>query len=99
MIVFTRSASIAGGKIGEAIAFAHEITNYVKNKHGLELEVMIPVGGNPNRVAWSSRYVSLAELDEMTLNLIGDGDYLALIAKNADNYITGSIRDTIWRTM
>jgi hypothetical protein len=99
MIVFARSANIAGGKIGSAVAFAHEIASYVKDKHGLELEVLMPIGGNPNRIAWSSRYNSLADLEAMTANLLGDQDYLALVSANADNFIAGSLRDTIWRSM
>jgi len=99
MIIFARSASIASGKIGSAIAFAHEIANYVKDKHNLEVEVIMPIGGNPNRIAWTSRYGSLADFEAMSANLLGDKDYMSLVANNADNIIAGSIRDVIWRTM
>ncbi len=99
MIIFNRTANIAGGKGAGAMAAAHEIASYVKDKHGLELEILMPIGGNPFRITWTARYGSLADLETMTASLMGDKDYMALTAKNADYFIAGSLRDTIWRTM
>ena len=99
MIIFARSANIASGKIGSAIAFAHEIASYAKDKHGLDLEVLMPIGGNPNRIAWTSRYESLADFEVMSAKLLSDNDYMTLVSNNADNFIAGSIRDNIWRKM
>jgi hypothetical protein len=63
MISFTRSASIAPGKTREAMAFAVQIAKLVKDKYGITIEIRLPVGGNPNRIAWHARYESLAEWD------------------------------------
>ena len=99
MIIFTRTASIASGKATSAMAAAYEITSYVKDKHGLELEILMPIGGNPYRITWTSRYNSLADYENMSASLLSDEGYLAIVAKSADNFIAASIRDTIWRTM
>jgi hypothetical protein len=97
MIVFNRSASIAPGKMGSAIAFAHEIAAYMKDAHGTTLEVLVPVGGNPNRIAWSSRYKDLAAFDVVSTKILTDKKYMELVSKNSDNFIPGSVQDSIWR--
>jgi len=60
MITFVRSALIAPGKTGDAIAFANQVAKHIKDKHGTALEMLMPIGGNPNRIAWHARYESLA---------------------------------------
>jgi len=99
MIVFFRSASIAPGKNAGALKFANEIAAYLKDKYGLAMEVAIPIGGNPNRVGWSSRLESLAALEAAQAKLHGDTKYAELIAKGADNYIAGSVHDVMWRIL
>jgi hypothetical protein len=44
MIVITRTASIAPGKTGEAVLFGHQIAKYIKEAHGVSLEVLMPIG-------------------------------------------------------
>lgn len=55
MIVFSRTASIAPGKTPSAMAFAKEISAYLKTTCAIELEVPVPIGGNPNQICWSTR--------------------------------------------
>lgn len=99
MIYFSRTANIAGGKAKGALAIAYEVANYVKDEHGLELEILMPIGGNPNQITWVSRYNSLADYETMSTSLLGDEGYLAMVVKSADYFIAGSIRDAIWRSM
>jgi hypothetical protein len=42
MIAFVRTASVAPGKTGAAIGFAHEIAGYMKSSYDVELEVLRP---------------------------------------------------------
>jgi hypothetical protein len=97
MIAFNRTASIAPGKMGAAMAFAHEIATYLKTAHGIDLEVMIPIGGNPNRIGWTTRYQDLAALDVMNTKMLTDKKYMELVSKNSDNFIPGSVHDSMWR--
>ena len=99
MITITRTASIAPGKTGNAIAFGHQVAKYIKEKHGTSLEVMMPIGGNPARIAWYTRYESLAQWEALTGKLLADKDYLALTAKHSDTFLPGSVHDHIWRTI
>lgn len=97
MIVFYRSASIAPGKMMSAMAFAREIAAFVRETSGIELKIGVPIGGNPNRIGWSAQYENLAALEERQLKLMSDPKYMEIVAKGADNFIAGSVRDEIWR--
>jgi len=99
MIRFVRSASIAPGKLGDALAFAKQISEYIGKQFGVRLEVMMPVGGNPNRVAWRAEYASLAAMEEMQTKMLADPKYMELVAKGGSNFIAGSLNDAIWRTV
>jgi hypothetical protein len=99
MIAFYRSACIAPGKGGSAMTFAREIAAYIKDKHGTDVQVGIPIGGNPNRVGWSVRYDSLAALETIQTKMLADQKYLDMVARGADNFIAGSVHDEIWRML
>jgi hypothetical protein len=99
MIAFYRTASIAPGKIGSALAFAKEIAAFIKAKEGLEVAVALPVGGNPNRIGWSTRYENLGDMEARMGRLQADPKYAEMVAKGADNFIAGSVHDEIWRSL
>ena len=99
MIRFVRSASIAPGRLGDALAFAKQVSDYIGSHFGVRLEVMMPVGGNPNRVAWRAEYPSLAAMEEMQTKMLADPKYLEIVGKGALNFIAGSVNDSIWRTL
>lgn len=99
MIAITRTASIAPGKTGDAVAFGHQIAKYIKEKHGTPLEVLMPVGGNPARIAWHARYDSLSQWETLTTKLLADKEYMELVSKHAGTFLPGSVRDSIWRTI
>ena len=99
MIAFNRMASIAAGKTTNAIAFAHQIAAYMKEAYGLELEVLLPIGGNPQRIAWSTRYNDLAAFDAVSSKLLTDKHYWEIVGKGTENFIAGSMRDSIWRVI
>ena len=99
MITFYRSADIAPGKVPNALAFAHEIARHIEKTTGQVLHVGVPIGGNPNRVGWSTSYESLAALETQQTKMLADKKYWEMVAKGADNFIAGSIRDEMWRSV
>jgi hypothetical protein len=99
MIVFNRTAAIASGKTTGAMSFAQQVAGHFKNTYDIQLEVSTPIGGNPQRVAWSARYKDLAALDTLNQKLAGDKAYWELVGKASDCFIAGSIHDSIWRTL
>ncbi len=99
MITMIRSAAIAPGKTFDAITFAHNIAKHIHDKYGLKLIVSIPIGGNPNRIAWTATYESRAEWETLTAKLMTDVDYAKAVAANAPTFIAGSIHDDFWRAI
>ena len=96
MIVFVRTADIARGKTGDAVAFAHKVAGYIKEKQGVEVQILMPVAGNPLRVAWTARYDGLADVEDMLGKLMGDQDYMNMVKEGSDNFIEGSVNDQLW---
>ena len=99
MIAFSRTASIAPGKTAAAIGYAHQIAAYIKTTMGTDLEVLMPIGGNPNRITWSARYQNLAEFEERQMKMAADEKYMHLVSSGAPNFIAGSVFDTLWRVV
>jgi hypothetical protein len=97
MITIIRSAAIAPGKAGDAIAFAKMITQYIEEKFGVKLQIIMPVGGNPYRIAWLGQYENLAAWETFTHKAAADAEYMTLTSKNAATFLPGSIHDDIWR--
>jgi hypothetical protein len=99
VITISRTASIAPGRTASTIGFAKEIAAYIKQNYGVELEVMMPIGGNPLRIGWVGRYKDLATWEQLTAKGLADSNYMQMVAKGADNFIPGSIHDSIWRNI
>lgn len=99
MIVFTRTASIAPGMMMPAQAFGREIAGFIKDKNGTDVELLLPWGGNPNRIGWSARYASLAAMETAVAALLADRGYQELVASGGGNFVAGSLHDEIWRTI
>ena len=99
MITMIRSAAIAPGKVGDAITFAHKIAKHILDTYGVKLTLSMPIGGNPNRIAWIATYAGVAEWDAFGSKLMSDPDYMAAVAANSATFLPGSIHDELWRSI
>lgn len=99
MITQIRSAAIAPGKTGDAIAFAKHVVKYVKEKYGTTAELLMPIGGNPARIAFRIDYENMTAWEALTARLLADHDYQAEMAKNSATFLPGSVHDDFWRTI
>lgn len=99
MITFVRTVSAMPGKHGEMLAFAHKLKAYLKEKHDIETGLIVPIGGNPNRIAFVNMAPSLAELEIGMGKLAADAEYQKMLVANAANVIPGSVHDEIWRAL
>ena len=96
---FVRTASVAPGKLGTSIAFAKQISEYIGQHFDVKMQVMMPLGGNPHRLAWKTDFASLSAMDEFQSKLLADPKYMEMLHKSGDLFIAGSLNDDIWRTM
>jgi hypothetical protein len=99
MVTVIRSGAIAPGKTGDAIAFAHQIKKLIKEKYGVTIELLVPVGGNPGRIAFRTNYEGLGEWEALSAKLLADAEYLGALASNAAVFLPGSVNDDIWRSL
>lgn len=99
MITTIRTASIAPGKTGDAIAFANQMAKLAKEKYGKTFTLLMPVGGNPGRIAWLATYESLTEWEALMAKVMADAEYWEAVAKNSATFLPGSVNDEFWRTI
>jgi len=97
MIHFTRTSSIAPGKVAEAMAFAREMSEHLAGAHSQKMQLMIPVGGNPHRLCWYTAFDTLGEMEKFQAKSLADPKYLEILGKAATLFIPGSAHDDIWR--
>lgn len=99
MINFVRTASIAPGRNHDAFAFAKKVGEHFAKTYEVTLTVSMPIGGNPNRIAWNSTYSKLSDLEDLISKMVIDHKYGELVKESADCFIAGSVSDEIWRTL
>jgi hypothetical protein len=61
--------------------------------------VLRPIGGNPQRIAWSARYKDIATLEDVNTKTLADKQYWALVGKGIEDFVAGWMRDSIWQTV
>ena len=96
MITLIREVCAMPGRTAAARAWAQEITAYLKDAHHLDLEVVLPLGGNPQRVAWCGRYKDFAAYESAMRKMLGDKRFSELNEKTAQLWVPGSMQDHVW---
>jgi hypothetical protein len=99
MITFVRTATIAPGKVVEALNFAHQIAKLVEKITGLKVGVSMPIGGNPFRIAWVAAQPDLAAVEANNNKLLSDPEYMKLSEGSASLFLPGSAHDEMWRSV
>jgi hypothetical protein len=99
MITFVRTATIAPGKVVEALTFAHQIAKLAEKITGLKVGVSMPVGGNPFRIAWVAAQPDLAAVEANNNKLLSDPEYMKLSEGSASLFLPGSAHDEMWRSV
>jgi hypothetical protein len=99
MITFVRTASIAPGKVVEALTFAHQIAKLVEKITGLKVGVNMPVSGNPFRVAWVAAEPDLASVEANNNKLLSNAEYMKAVEGSASLFLPGSAHDEMWRSV
>ena len=79
-----RRAVIMPGKRTEAAAFAAEITQYVRDNWGVNINWGMEIGGTWGAVHWFADYDNLAHLEETFAKTMSDPGYVALIDRSSD---------------
>ena len=71
----------------------------MKTACGVEPEVLQPIGGNPQRIAWSARSRDLAAPEDVNAKTLADKPCGSVVGKASENLIASSMHDSIWQTV
>jgi len=96
MITFVRQADSVSGKLGEAMAFAHEIATLSSRIIGNEVKVMTPVGGPADMIGWFATFEDLSAFGAAFGKLSTNQDYLEALKKAHGLFVDGATHDQIW---
>ena len=101
MYLFTRTNTINGAKIRDALAFCTDITNLVKERTDLPVALYMNQFGLPvGSVIWSTAVESHAQLNEAFNTLFGDEEYLQRVEQAfADDLFLTPSTDTLARVV
>jgi hypothetical protein len=99
MITFVRTASIAPGKIAEAMGYAQQVAKLVEKISGLKVGVNVPVAGNPFRIAWVAMQPDLAAVEATFAKLLSNPEYMKMVESGGSLFLPGSAHDEMWRSV
>ncbi len=99
MITFVRTLSIAPGKHAQVMSFTRQVQKLFAEKYGIELRAAAPIGGDPNRIAYSSSFATLLEYEQALLKISADPQYQKLVAAYLPHIDHGATHDQLWRDL
>jgi hypothetical protein len=85
--------------VTEAIPFALEVSDFVKEKLGNDVGVMTAVTGNRAGLAWMGFSDSLEQAAQDGQTLESDPDYLAFFARSEKLFVPGSLEQSYWQLL
>jgi hypothetical protein len=89
----TAAAKDAGG-VSSALKFAAETTAYLNTRYSLGIKFGVELYGRPN-IHWHFDIESTDKFHEVSVKLLQDPEYQALLAKYKDAWLEGSLKDTL----
>lgn len=99
MIHLHRTATIANGKMREAVGWSLQVAEYAKSVMGIPVEVVMPLGGNFFDIGWKVQYESMDAVEKSLTKLNADPQYLDLLQRAEGLFVPGSAREELWRSL
>lgn len=97
-ILWQRTGSVKTAELPAAVRFAKNVASYLNEKYSLKIEVGTPVGGVASRVMWSTRFDSLAMMEQLLGKLATDAAYNKLTAEGTKGvFIDAATVDEMWK--
>ena len=99
MVYFVRTVSVNGSKTKEAIEWAYKVADFVKSKHGTEVELLMNVTGSQSEIKWLARAESVGDFEKLMAQLLANPDYQQLLLDAQGLLVDGSVRDNYFRSV
>lgn len=95
--LFTRTRTIRTARLSDAMGFAGEMTEFVRQSTGLPVACYSTVFGAPlGTLMWSTTVESQAQLGQVMMDLLSDEQYVRRV-EEADELFTGPSNDSLAR--
>ena len=99
MIKWTRKAVVDGGpKMPQAIAFAKDITEYVKGQ-GIDVRCYAQQYGQMGVLVCEADYASAAELEDKMATLLANPEYWEKLQAAEGLFISGETYDAVYQQL
>jgi len=96
-IAVVNTANMHMPRVGEAVAFALEVADFVEGKTGNPAGVITAVTGDRSLLSWIGYSDSLDQLATDAETLEGSEDYLALFKRSEELFVPGSLTQGFWQ--
>ena len=97
MVTFLRNYEVKTGKLPEALALAQEAMGHIKKTYDIDVDIYMPVGGNPLRIGLVAEYENMGEVEAQLGRLAADASWPKIMSKAADLIVEGSVTDEFWK--
>jgi|APSaa5957512622_1039677.scaffolds.fasta_scaffold121147_1 hypothetical protein len=99
MVYFVRTAKVIGSKSQEAFKWSFKVADFIKNKTGTELELLMNVTGPQSEIHWLARTESVGAFEKSMSQLLADQDYLKMLLEGLEYFVDGSAIDNYFRSV
>ena len=100
MVITARTGRIAKDPPA-AMAFAVEMTNFIKGKYNSNASCFARVGGPVGEIGWQLVFEDMAALEKFNQAILSDQEYWKKLkgAQDQELFDPGSFEDSIWRQL
>lgn len=95
MVGFTRTGRIARDPQA-AMAFAIDITHFIKRKYKADVTCWARVGGPTGQIVWQTIYADGAAREKLNQALLSDQEYWQKLKDAEGLFDTASFEDGLW---
>jgi hypothetical protein len=99
MIRWTRSARIVPAKFMEAIQWSKEVAEFISKKYDVQATVYIDSFGEYGTIRWFNDHADMATMEKFGKKFLADPEYWQIISRGPDLLVSGSIVDTVMRSI
>jgi hypothetical protein len=102
MITFVRTAAIHEGKLMDAMEWAADLAEYIRdNIEGANLQAARHIGGEMYQVCWIATYDSLAAFEEVMGRMEADDGYRERLsdARGMTLFVSHTVFDEIYQSI
>jgi hypothetical protein len=95
MVGFTRVGRITSDP-QSAMAFAIDMTNFIKKKYEADITCWARLGGPTGQIVWQTAYADMTAFEKLSQALLADQEYWEKVKDAEGLFETASFEDGLW---